>query len=160
MNTQDYEKKVKRITRALRLIVHGLQNAMALTRNGNYADNKGLQYKINTSTSRDGTIALRGNHVLLSSVPKYISTIVGDLEITDTLPLLELISVNKAYQTDATTQRKKSIPHKRTIFVTLRPPRDIYDELLKQLPDAAENYMEIPKLLNVLSQLIIEYEAR
>jgi len=148
MNTQEYEAKIQKIIQSLRATIVRVTTSMA-----GRDDNKGTQFKINAGASRKGTIALRCNHVHLESVSSYMDDVVRQLTVQDTLPLLELISINKAYEMDVATQRKREIPSKRTIFITFRPPQSVYNKLLELLPNSKENYMRTTELLDVLENL-------
>jgi hypothetical protein len=116
-------------------------------------DNKGVQYKINIQPKWKGTIGLRCNHIFFESVTHYIDQVGEELAAQQAFPLLEHISVSKAFDTDPMTNRKRSVPWKRTIFVTLRPGKEFYDLMAKSLPSAVENYMPLDTLLEYLGGL-------
>ena len=119
----------------------------------NADDNLGAQFKINTQPKWKGTIGIRCNHVFLESVASYVDQAVKDLALRQAFPLLEHISISKAFATDPTTTRKRSVPWKRTLFITLRPGRELYALLVEKLPSAQENYRELDTLITVLEEL-------
>jgi len=116
-------------------------------------DNKGAQYKINIQPKWKGTVGLRCNHIFFESVTHYIDQVGSELAAQQAFPLLEHVSISKAFDTDPMTSRKRSVPWKRTIFVTLRPGKDLYAQLAEALPDAVENYMPLDTLLKYLGGL-------
>ena len=148
MNTPQYDPKLLGITNAMFDVVIRLENKLNVS-----SDNRGIQFKVNTHANWKGTIGLRCNFVYLEAIPGYIHQLVATLAIHQALPLLEYISVSKAHGTDPTTTRKRSIPWQKTLFVTLRPPRVLYDPLRSMLPDAVENYMELDTLVTALQEL-------
>ena len=117
------------------------------------ADNLGIQYKINTRIKWDNTVGLRCNHTDVESLPKLIRCVTTAMTLNQTLPLLEYISISRAYGTDTTTQRKHCKPWRRNVFITFRPPKPLFAELKIRLPYAIENYMELDTLLDALQAI-------
>ena len=154
MHTLTYKEKIHYIISNLVGVV-----SMVVSLMNRRKDNKGSQFKINVNPNREGTIALRCNHILITSVSYYIEQVIHHLSLSYTLPLLELISINSTSVMDKTTQRKRVVYEKRTIYITLRPPREVYNHLLQELPAAKENYMRTTELLNVLEKTLCNSET-
>ncbi len=148
MHTPQYEEKLREITKALLDTILRLENKLTIS-----SDNHGAQYKVNTHLNWKGTIGLRCNFVYLESISGYIAEIVTSLAQHQTLPLLEYISIARAHETDPTTSRKRSVPWQRTMFITFRPPKDVFEKLRVTLSDSIENYMELDTLIAALRGL-------
>ena len=116
-------------------------------------DNLGMQFKINTQPNWKGTIGLRCNHVFCESVPGYIDIVIRDLALLQVFPLLEHISVSRAFNVDPLTHRKRSVPWKRTLFITLRPGKELFSYLQDKLFEEEEKYLPIPILLGILENV-------
>ncbi len=117
------------------------------------SDNMGIQFKINAQPNWKGTIGLRCNHVFFESVTAYLGHVCRELALHQAFPLLEHISISKAFATDPTTNRKRSTPWKRTLFITLRPGKELYALLEEKLPTSIDNYMKLEPLLAFLEEL-------
>ena len=117
------------------------------------SDNKGIQFKINAQPNWKGTIGLRCNHVFCESIPEYIKGLIYELSVHQAFPLLEHVSISKAFDTDPTTSRKRPIPWKRTLFITLRPGRELYEKLSQELSSSVENYMSLEHIIKALEVL-------
>lgn len=117
------------------------------------SDNKGIQFKINAQPNWKGTIGLRCNHVFCESIPAYIKGLIHELSVHRAFPLLEHVSISKAFDTDPTTSRKRPIPWKRTLFITLHPGRELYEKLSQELSSSIENYMELEHIIGALDAL-------
>jgi len=136
------------ITKALLDVIVHLKNKLNVS-----SDNRGAQYKVNVHANWNRTIGIRCNFVYIGAVANYISDVVDNLAKHQTLPLLEYISIARAHETDPTTSRKRSVPYQKTLFITFRPPRDTFAQLLEKLPAAVENYMELDTLVEALQEL-------
>lgn len=138
---------IRAIVPALAVIQH-LQSRLNAA-----SDNKGIQFKINAQPNWKGTIGLRCNHVFCESIPAYIKSLIDELSVQQAFPLLEHVSISKAFDTDPTTSRKRPIPWKRTLFITLRPGKELYDKLCEELPDTVEKYTELGHFIEALEAL-------
>lgn len=148
MHTPQCGSNAEGITRALLEVILKLENKLQVS-----SDNKGVQFKVNTQANWNRTIGLRCNYVYLESVSGYVDTIVTTLARHQTLPLLEYISIARAHETHPTTSRKRSVPWQKTMFITFRPPRHLFEKLLQALPEAVENYMELETLIGALREV-------
>ena len=148
MHTPQYEAKLNDITRGFLDTILRLENKLTVS-----SDNHGVQFKVNTEANWKGTIGLRCNYVYLESISGYISEIVTSLAQHQTLPLLEYISIARAHETDPTTNRKRSVPWQKTMFVTFRPPKDTFEKLRITLADSIETYAELDTLIAALRGL-------
>ncbi len=148
MNTPHDPSRLVEITAALKAVILRLENKLIAS-----TDNKGMQYKINNRTNWECTIGLRCNHVFIESVAGYVACVNTELSLHQILPILEYVSISKAYDTDPTTLRKRLVPWKRTMFITFRPPREVFDKLKLKLPHAVENYMVLDTLINAFREL-------
>ena len=136
------------ITKALLDIIVQLQTKLQASN-----DNKGVQFKVNTHANWNRTVGLRCNFVYLEAIPGYLDGIITALSAHQTLPLLEYVSIARAHETDPMTHRKRSVPWKKTLFITFRPPRYSFEDLLRRLPAAVENYMELETLVEALKEM-------
>ena len=139
---------VKRTAETMLAVISRLRSSLESAK-----DNKGVQYKINTQAGWKGTVGLRCNHVFFESITHYIAQVSEELEHHQAFPLLEHVSVNHTYHIDPTTNKKRSVPWKRTIYVTFRPGRELHATLMESLPDAVDNYLPLNSLLDALGEL-------
>lgn len=148
MHTPQYEAKLRDITRGLLDTILRFENKLTVS-----SDNRGVQFKINTHSNWKGTVGLRCNYVYLESISGYVSEIVTALAQHQTLPLLEYISIARAHAVDPETSVKRSVPWQKTMFITFRPPKDVFEKLRVTLSDSIENYMELDTLITALRGL-------
>jgi hypothetical protein len=118
------------------------------------SDNKGIQFKINSDDRwKANTIGLRCNHVFLESTPAYIERMIKELANQQAFPLLDHISISTAYTVDSLTTRKRHVPWKKNIFITLRPHLEVYEHVMEKLPGAVNHYTDLPRLFEALEEL-------
>jgi hypothetical protein len=66
---------------------------------------------------------------------------------------MEYLSVSRTYHVDPLTHKKRSIPWKRTLFITLRPGKELWEAIKKAIPNAIDTYMFLPPLIKYLEEL-------
>lgn len=127
---------------------------LALDKKLNTPNFTGLQFKMNTDPTWKETISLRCNRVHLD----HIVVLVGlCIEMAKEFSAnLERVSINKCYRVQDTTTKKTFIPDRRTVYVTVRPPKDIFDILFKDieatLKEDIQYYFDIAPLLSALER--------
>ena len=111
---------------------------------------KGLQFKLNTKDDNPdwaGTISLRCNRVGNENVSEVIGDIFqatnGDASIIDR------IGINKSVAYDKETSERKVLDTTRTVYLTLRPAKDVFEVIVEGL-GAQPDYTDPGVLTNVL----------
>jgi len=115
---------------------------------------RGLQFKLNTPDDNPdwaGTISLRCNRVNNDKVSEVIDDIFratkGDGEIIDR------IGINKSVMYDKETSERKILHDSRTVYLTLRPQKDVFDVIMEGL--GAQPEYTAP---DVLTNTLYEYK--
>lgn len=100
---------------------------------------KGLQFKLNTTSDNAdwaGTISLRCNRVNNETVSDVIKEIFdatnGNSDIVDR------IGINKSVMFDRENSERKILDNSRTVYVTLRPSKEVFDVVEQGLGSQAE----------------------
>lgn len=125
---------------------------VVLNRRLNTANFTGMQFKINTEPEWRETLSLRCNRLTLDQVSDVVSVC---MELAKEFSAtLERIAINKCYRLQETTGKKTFIPDRRTIYITIRPPKQEFDYLQeaikKDLGDSSKFYYEIEPLLKIM----------
>jgi len=114
----------------------------------------GLQFKVNTDPEWKETLSLRCNRMMLDQVVEVVTL---SMELAKEFSgTLERISINKCYRLQETTTKKVFIPNRRTIYVTIRPPKEEFDYIQKsvetRLKDNIRFYYDVAPLIEILEE--------
>lgn len=111
---------------------------------------KGLQFKLNTKDDNEawaGTISLRCNRVTNEGVSGVIKSIFSATE--GDAAVIDRIGINKSVAFDKDTSERTVLDNSRTVYLTLRPQKDVFSVIQKGLGSQPE-YIAPDVLTNVL----------
>lgn len=109
-----------------------------------------LQYRLNTFQNNpawDGTISVRCSRIEDISVGHLISEVLAASAAGP--QMVDRVGINLSTAYDTNTQERCIVEGQRTIYLTLRPTKDVFEFIQKAIGQQ-EDYEPIISLLNVL----------